>query len=99
MFSEKHGLCHEFITRRDSLMGVSKKKVEKSPAELQLEALEYLVGAYQNVISDFMLDIGWPKRLQKKVIAALEQREYELDHIWRELYEAELDAEEEFNRK
>jgi hypothetical protein len=99
MFSQKHGLCHEFTTRRDSLMGVSKKKVEKSPAELQLEALEYLVGAYQNVISDFMLDIGWPKRLQKKVIAALEQREYELDHIWRELYEAELDAEEEFNRK
>jgi hypothetical protein len=80
-------------------MGVSKKKVEKSPAELQLEALEYLVGAYRNVISDFMLDIGWPKRLQKKVVAALEQREYELDHIWRELYEAEVDAEEEYNKK
>jgi hypothetical protein len=79
-------------------MGVSKKKVEKSSAELQLESLEYLVGAYQSVISDFMLDIGWPKRLQKKVIAALEQREYELDNVWRELYEAELDAEEQFKK-
>ena len=79
-------------------MGISKKKVDKSSAELQLEALEYLVGAYQSVISDFILDIGWPKRLQKKVIAALEQREYELDTIWRELYEAELDAEEEYQR-
>ncbi len=79
-------------------MGISKKKVDKSSAELQLEALEYLVGAYQSVISDFVLDIGWPKRLQKKVVAALEQREYELDTIWRELYEAELDAEEEYQR-
>jgi hypothetical protein len=80
-------------------MGVSKKKVEKSDAELQLESLDRLVSAYNSVISDFGLDIGWPKRLQKKVIAALEQREYELDNIWRELYEAELDAQEEFNRK
>lgn len=80
-------------------MGVSKKKVSKSDAELQLESLDRLVNAYNSVIADFGLDIGWPKRLQKKVIAALEQREYELDHIWRELYEAELDAEEQFNKK
>jgi hypothetical protein len=77
-------------------MGVSKKKVKKSNAELQLEALQKLVDAYNSVIADFGADIGWPKRLQKKVIAALEQREYELDNVWRELYEAELDAEEQF---
>lgn len=80
-------------------MGVSKKIKEKSEAELQLDDLNRLIDAYNNVISDFSLDIGWPKRLQKKVIAALAQREYELDHVWRELYEAELDAEEEFNKK
>ena len=80
-------------------MGVSKKKVNKSNAELQLESLNRLITAYGSVIADFGMDIGWPKRLQKKVIAALEQREYELDNVWREVYEAELDAEEEFNKK
>lgn len=80
-------------------MGVSKKIKEKSNAELQLESLQELVDAYERVIADFGQDIGWPKRLQKKVIAALDQRLYELDNVWRELYEAELDAEEEFNKK
>jgi len=80
-------------------MGVSKKKVEKSDAELQLEYLNEHVEAYERVIDDFALDIGWPKRLQKKVVAALSQRLYELDHVWRELYEAQLDAEEEYKKK
>ena len=79
-------------------MGVSKKSKMKSQAEVQLEQLNLLCDAYNSVISDFGADIGWPKRLQKKVIAALEQREYELGHIWRELYEAELDALEQFEK-
>jgi hypothetical protein len=99
MFSQKHGLCHDFITRRDSLMGVSKKKVDKSPAELQLERLQLLVDAYTSVYDDFSMDIGWRKGFQKKVLRALDQRQYELDNIWRELYEAEVDAEEEYNKK
>jgi len=75
-------------------MGVSKKTKVKSNAELQLESLELLIASYQSVISDFSLDIGWRKGFQKKVIAALDQRLYELDNVWREVYEAELDAEE-----
>lgn len=77
-------------------MGVSKKIKEKSDAELQLERLQLLVDAYTSVYNDFSMDIGWPKRFQKKVLNALDQRQYELDTIWRELYEAELDALEQF---
>lgn len=71
-------------------MATSKRKTKSA----EIKQLEKLIASYEAVFVDFEQDIGWPKRLHRKVLSSLAQRKWELENIWWDELEqaAEKDA-------